>query len=113
MGERVYDGGLTYAEFLPYDVRYPIILPRKHWVIKLIVKHHHTLRNHNSGTNLTLSSLCTRFWIISAREAIIEWEKECMMCRRHKAKAAQQIMAPLPAKRFSTSLRAFTKNAVD
>jgi len=23
------DGRLTYAEFLPYDVRYPVILPRK------------------------------------------------------------------------------------
>ena len=26
------DGRLTYAEFLPYDVWYPIILPRKNWV---------------------------------------------------------------------------------
>ena len=23
---------LQYAEFLPYDVRHPIVLPRKHWV---------------------------------------------------------------------------------
>ena len=29
-------GRLKYAEFLPYDVRYPIILPRKNWVTKLI-----------------------------------------------------------------------------
>ena len=28
---------LQYAEFLPYDVRYPIILPRKNAVTKLIV----------------------------------------------------------------------------
>jgi len=66
------DGRLTYAEFLPYDVRYPIILPRKHWVTKLIVKHHHELGNHNAGTNQTLCSLSARFWIIAAREAIIE-----------------------------------------
>ena len=26
------DSQLQYAEFLPYDVRYPILLPRKHWV---------------------------------------------------------------------------------
>ena len=45
------DSRLKYAEFLPYDVRYPIILPRKNWVTKLIVKHHHVLGNHNAGTN--------------------------------------------------------------
>ena len=42
-----FDGRLTYAEFLRYDVRYSIILPRKHWVTRSIVKHHHELGNHN------------------------------------------------------------------
>ena len=93
--------------------RYPIILPRKNWVTKLIVKHHHELGNHCAGTNQTLSLLSTRFWIISAREEIIEWERECAICKRRKAKVAQQIMAPLPQNRLTTSLRAFTKTAVD
>ena len=44
---------LQYAEFLPYDVRHPIVLPRKHWVTKLIVKYFHEKGNHNSGTNQT------------------------------------------------------------
>ena len=107
------DGRLTYAEFLPYDVRYPIILPRKNWVTKLIVKHHHELGNHVTGTNQILASLSTRFWIIAAREAILEWEKECTMCQKRKAKIAPQIMAPLPLNRLTTSLRAFTRVAVD
>ncbi|XP_070579290.1 uncharacterized protein [Ptychodera flava] len=33
------DGRLRYADYLPYDVRYPVILPRRNWVTKLIVKH--------------------------------------------------------------------------
>ena len=107
------DGRLTYAEFLPYDVRYPIILPRKNWVTKLIVKHHHELGNHVTGTNQILASLSTRYWIIAAREAILEWEKECAMCQKRKAKIAQQIMAPLPLNRLTMSLRAFTRVAVD
>ena len=45
------DGWLKYAEFLPYDVRYPIILPRKDWITRLIVKHYHELGNHNAGVN--------------------------------------------------------------
>ena len=47
------------------------------------------------------------------REAILEWEKECAMCQKIKAKVAQQIMAPLPLNRLTTSLKAFTKVAVD
>ena len=38
-GLRRCDGGLQYAENLPYDVRFPIILPRGNWMTKLIVKH--------------------------------------------------------------------------
>lgn len=66
------DGRLKYAEFLSYDVRYPVILPRRNWVTKLIVKHYHKLGNHNSGTNQTLSLLSSKYWIIAAREEIIE-----------------------------------------
>ena len=32
---------LQYAEFLPYDVRHPIVLLQKNWVTKLIVKYFH------------------------------------------------------------------------
>ena len=55
------DGRLTYAEFLPYNVRYPVILPQKSWITKLIVKYHHELGNHIAGTNQSLSTkFCKR-----------------------------------------------------
>ena len=78
------DGRLTYAEFLPYDVRYPVILPRKSYVTKLIIKYHHELGNHMAGTNQTLSSLSTRFWIVAAREAILEWEKSVLFVKKER-----------------------------
>ena len=107
------DGRLKGAKFLAYDVRYPIILPRKSWVTKLIVKDFHEHGKHATGTNQTLAALSARYWIIAGREVIREWEKECAECRRRKAKACQQVMAPLPIVRLTTSLRAFTKTAVD
>ena len=73
------DGRLKYAEFLPYDVRYPIILPHKNWVTNLIAKHYHEMGNHNAGVNQTLSLLSSKYWIIAAREEIIEWEKQCVV----------------------------------
>ncbi|MEW8586314.1 MAG: integrase zinc binding domain-containing protein [Candidatus Thiodiazotropha sp.] len=107
------NGRLTNAKFLSFDVRYPVILPRKGWVTKLIIKDVHEQGNHASGTNHTLAALSARYWIVSGREAIRGWEKECMVCRRRKSKACQPIMAPLPVSRIETSLRAFTKTAVD
>lgn len=107
------DGRLKHAEFLSFDVRFPIILPRKNWITKLIVKYYHEKGQHICGTNQTLSDISTKFWIISAREEIRDYEKECFECRRRKAKSGEQIMAPLPEIRFRTPLRAFARTAVD
>lgn len=68
-------GRLQFAEYLPYNVRFPIILPRGQWVTRLIVKHYHELSNHNPGTNFVLSQISGRFWIVAAREEIRAWEK--------------------------------------
>ena len=107
------DSRVKYAEFLSHDARFPIILPHKHQVRKLIVKYFHKEGNHASGTNQMLAVLLTRFWIISGREEIREWGKECNECRRQKAKAAKKIMAPLPQIRLRLSLRPFAQTAVD
>ena len=89
------------------------MLPQKHWVTKLIVKYFHEKRNHNARTNQTLSLLSTKYWIIAACEKIKEWERECVTCKRRKAKQAEQIMTPLPINRLKPSLTAFVRTAVD
>ena len=101
------DGRLRFAECLP------IILPRGHWVTKLIVKHHHELANHSTWTNFVLSQISGRFWIIAARKEIREWENECNECKRRRAKTATQIMAPLPQVRLRFTFRAFDQTVVD
>ena len=90
-----------------------LILPRKSWITKLIVKDFHEKGNYASGTNQTLAALSARYWVISGRGVIRECEKECAECRRRKAKICQQVMASLPLSRLKTSLRAFTRTAVD
>ena len=60
------DGRLHYAECLPWETRYPIILPRSHWVMTLIIKHAHEQTQH-AGTNQVLAQLSVQYWIISAR----------------------------------------------
>ena len=74
------DGRLAHAEYLAFYVHYPVILPRKSLVMKLIIKEHHEQGMHACGTNHTLAALSAHYWIVSGREAILEWERECMEC---------------------------------
>ena len=105
------DRRLKYAEFIFHDTRYPIILPRKNWITKLIVKYYHEDANHG-GTNYVLASLSSKYWINSAREEIREWENECNKCKRRKTLPTTQIMAPIPRERL-IPLRAFAHTAAD
>ena len=106
-----FDGRLCSAECLPWQTRYPII-PRSYWVTTLIIKQAYQQTQH-VGTNQVLAQLSVHYWIVSAREAIKEWEKECMQCRRRKATPAKQIVAPLPELRTRKSLGAFSQASVD
>ena len=106
------NGRIQQAQFLPYDVRYPIILPRNHPTTRLIVKHYHKLVDHQ-GTNHTLSKLNTKYWIVAAREEIRSWENQCFECRRRKLKICSQIMAPLPKHRLINKIRAFENVGLD
>ena len=103
------DGRLCNVEFLPYEVRFPVILPRGSWVTKLIVKHYHEVGQHVLGTNHTLANLSNEYWIEAAREEIRTWEKECNECKRRRAKAASQVMAPLLLNQLQFPLKAFNR----
>ena len=106
------DGRLKFAEQLPYEVRHPVILPRGHWVTKLIVKHYHERANHNAEVNFILSQNNEKYWIIAAREEIHDWEKECNCCKRRRSRPANQIMALLPKVRLLFTYRAFDQCGV-
>ena len=101
------------ADYIPYNVKHPIILPRHHQVSKLIVRQQHLDNNHYGGTNHILSQLSSKYWIISAREVIKEVEGACYECRRRKKVTAKQVMAPLPKSRLYIPLKAFVQCAVD
>jgi len=106
-------GRLCDAECLSFETRFPIILPRRSWVTKVIVNSCHEQGHHAIGTNQTLALLSSKYWVISAREEIREWERECARCRKNKAKPHPQIMAPLPSIRLQMSMRAFSQTGVD
>ena len=81
------EGRLIYAEYLLYDVRYmySVILQRKSWVTKLIVRWYHQQGNNAAGTNRTLAMLSSRFWVMQGRGEIWDCEGECFECRRSQS----------------------------
>ena len=91
------DDGVIRSDGRSDDTRFPIILPRGHWVTKLIVKNYHERGNHAAGVNFIFCQLSERFWIIAARKEIREWDHECNECKRGWSKPACQIMAPFEA----------------
>ena len=96
------DGRLKNAKFHSYDVRYPVILPRKSWITKLIVKDFHEKGNHASGTNQTLAALSARYWVISGREVIRECKKECAESKEGKdLSASYGSIAPFNVKNIA------------
>ena len=51
--------------------------------------------------------------MISGREEIRKWEKKCNACKIRNAKAAVQIMSPLPESRMKASIKPFTRCGLD
>ena len=80
------DSRLRYTEYLPYDVRFPVILPRGHWVTALIVKYYHELANHAAETNFVLCQISQRYWIVAAREEIRKWKRSAMNAKGVKTR---------------------------
>ena len=94
-------GGRLDRSHLSYDAKHPIILPGKHPVTELIIRHYHH-RNGHVGTNQVLAEIRQRFWIVSGISSVKRVLHKCHECRRQSAKMGEQITAPLPEVRSSS-----------
>ncbi len=105
---------LRYSEELTDNVKYPIILPKRHPVTQLIVKYHHESEGHEMGVNFTLNHLRERYMVVNGRELVKRTIKTCAECkRRFRGKPSSQQMAPLPKIRLEPTMKPFTNCSVD
>lgn len=105
-------GGRLQLAPINKDAMHPVILPKKHHVVKLITKHYHHLSGH-SGLEYTLSLIRQKYWIIDARSTVRNILSECFSCRKRQSPTAQQKMANLPEDRVTSSKPPFTYTGVD
>ncbi|XP_065182586.1 uncharacterized protein LOC135813418 [Sycon ciliatum] len=106
-------GRLKYAEHLPASMRRPMVLPSKHPVTQLIVRHQDEKCGHVAGSHQLLSILRERFWIVHGLSVVKAMKRACLKCQRIVAKPAQQLMGPLPSYRTLGTKQPFSQCGVD
>ena len=104
-------GRLAYAQ-VGGNLKHPIILPYRHCITEMIIRHHHNMVGH-MGQESALSSLRQEFWIIKGRSAVRSVIKRCVDCQKRNAKLSEQYMANLPEERITPNKPAFTYVGVD
>ena len=104
-------GGRLDNADIPYQQKYPILLPSKNHTVNLLLKHEHARLGH-SGAQTVLSNIRLNYWPLNGLRAVKKIIKDCATCARFNARPLQQIMASLPKDRVSIS-RPFQKTGVD
>ncbi|GFR23233.1 integrase catalytic domain-containing protein [Trichonephila clavata] len=103
-------GRLRHAN-LAYGHKHPILLPKRHILTDLIIRHYHEILLH-AGTQLVQSCIQEQYWIIGARDVIRHLIRKCVKCCKVKASTTNQMMSDLPSSRISPA-PAFMRCGVD
>ena len=86
---------------LKYDAKYPVVLPGKHPVTELIIRHYHHLNGHVGVYNV-LAEIRQRFRIVRGVSSVKRVLIKCHVCRRYNAKLGEQVTAQLSMVRVSS-----------
>lgn len=82
---------------------HPVILPKKHHISELLVRHFHQKVNHQ-GRHFTEGALRSAgYWIVGAKRLVSSEIHQCLICKRLRGVLAHQRMANLPTERVVPS----------
>ena len=95
-------GGRLKNSNLPFPTKHPILLPKSHHLVMLIIEFYYKLSLH-SGTSLILSLIYQKFWIFAGKNTVRNVLKHCITCLKVNAISSSQLMANLPRKRVVQS----------
>ncbi|XP_034944084.1 uncharacterized protein [Chelonus insularis] len=103
-------GRLQHAQ-LSHDSKHQSILPRHSLFTTLVIRHYHLTTLHGD-TQLTLTTIRQRYWIIGGRALVKTFILRCFECARQRGIRAQQLMGQLPQSRITPS-RPFSHTGID
>ena len=90
---------------------HPLILLKGSTLSQLLIREVHA-RTLHGGTQLVLSTLRQRYWIVNGRVAVKAIISSCVICWKQKPTTSTQLMGDLPAHRVRPA-RAFLHAGVD
>ena len=105
-------GRLENIRSLPQEMCKPIILPRNHPLVILLLRHLHEKKFH-CGYKSLVHETRKKFWIIGVRSAAKQLNNKCITCKKLRSKPMEQLEGQLPSLRVATGLPAFTNTAMD
>ena len=104
-------GRLDRAE-LSFDAKLPAIIPSKHHIVDLLIRHYHEREGH-SGARAVLAAIQQELWILRGRSRIRWIIDKCVICRKKYAPPCEQLMVSLPVPRVTAFERPFASTGVD
>ncbi|XP_071036455.1 uncharacterized protein [Parasteatoda tepidariorum] len=97
-------GGRLKNSNLSLSAKHPILLPRSHHVLKLLIEYYHKLSLH-SGISVVLSLIRQKFWFPAGRNTVRKILRDCTTC----LKAVHlELVSDLSTEAFLASFRRFT-----
>lgn len=88
---------------LPFNERHPIILPDKGFFTWLLIHDAHLNKTGHGGVQYTTQFLRQNYVIPHFRRTVKSQINKCIVCCRHRSKAAEQLMGNLPDYRVQPS----------
>ena len=93
-------GGRLRNASLPFEVKFPVILPRRSHVTTLIIRYFHEKIKHQER-GMTLNEIRGNgYWIVGGTSAFGSYIWSCVVCRKMCSAVVEQKMADLPEDRL-------------
>ncbi|XP_065094804.1 uncharacterized protein LOC135715461 [Ochlerotatus camptorhynchus] len=107
MGSRI-----AAAECVSDEAKFPVILPKDHYVTQLVINWYHKKYRH-ANNETVVNEMRQKFHVSELRTAVKKVASCCNWCRVYKSKPQVPPMAPLPPARLTPYVRAFTFTGLD
>ena len=83
----------------PAAAKYPVVLPKKGHVTRLIISHYHDSIYHQGRGMKHNQIRSSGFWIVGGSSAVADFIAKCVHCRKLRVVLQEQKMADLPEDR--------------
>lgn len=100
------------ARVVPEGATLPAILPKNHYITRLILISYHEQFLHKK-METAIAAVRQKYWVIDIRAVMKKIKFRCQKCKNDNAKPIPPIMAALPKCRLHVNVKPFTYTGVD